>query len=1005
MIELRSILNRSGRAVTDAKEGGNSVKDIRLLVFLSVVLFSVAIPAGAASYYPVRLEDARAFYLTSDSFPVHGDGKADDSAAIQAAIDRAAEHGDGIVFVPSGRYRVTRSIYVWPAVRVIGYGTTRPVFVLADNTPGYQQGLGYMFVFAGGRAHNSPWLDRVTGKMASLIEGTVPADALIPDANSSTFYSAMSNVDFEIGQGDTAAVAIRFHVAQHSYLAHMDFRIGSGLAALKDVGNEAEDLHFYGGQYGIVTVKPSPGWQFTLLDSSFDGQSRAAIKEQEAGLTLIHDTFRNVPQAISINPGFAEELWVTRSRFEDITGPAIAFGNENNARTEVNIEDVACRHVKEFALLRESGRTIASPGENYVVRSFSHGLTLQSAADWGSLQTKFDAHAVAQLPPAGDNAITALPPESEWVNLRTLGVRGDGATDDTAAIQKAINEHPALYIPIGRYLVTDTIHLRPDTVLIGLHPNATQFDLKDNSPSFAGMGEPRALLEAPKDGRNIVTGIGLSTGGINPRAVGMLWMAGANSMMNDVRFLNSHGTNAANGARVNPYNNTQTADPNPLYQGDAQYPSLWITNGGGGTFADIWTPNSFADAGLLISNTSTPGYVYELSCEHHARNEVVLNHVENWEIYALQTEEEVTSSPHSLPIEIDQSENITLANYHGYRVRSSPEPFPYAVKVSESTGIRIRNMHVDSNSKVSFDNSVFDATHHAEVRAREFAWLDMPGAAPAATAAPHAKVEKLAEGFFSISGGAADAKGTLYFVDTHWQTIYKWSAENHEVVVVSRDPLQPENLAFDKSGDLLVVSRSGAGKVYALRPDEPGSKMKMIEPQQAHDLAGAVVYFPSSVYETQEFSNPRNWQYVAPDGSAHISSGDDFVQGFVAWRTKTADLLRTFGYERVIPGKPFYLSTENTEKTYKASVTASGQVTELKLFTETGGESAAQDESGRVYIAAGQILVYSPEGKPIERIDVPERPLDLVFGGTDRKTLYILTHHSLYAVRTEASGL
>jgi sugar lactone lactonase YvrE len=28
---------------------------------------------------------------------------------------------------------------------------------------------------------------------------------------------------------------------------------------------------------------------------------------------------------------------------------------------------------------------------------------------------------------------------------------------------------------------------------------------------------------------------------------------------------------------------------------------------------------------------------------------------------------------------------------------------------------------------------------------------------------------------------------------------------------------------------------------------------------------------------------------------------------------------------------------------------------------------------------------------------VPERPLQLVFGGADGKTLFILTHHSLYA--------
>jgi sugar lactone lactonase YvrE len=403
--------------------------------------------------------------------------------------------------------------------------------------------------------------------------------------------------------------------------------------------------------------------------------------------------------------------------------------------------------------------------------------------------------------------------------------------------------------------------------------------------------------------------------------------------------------------------------------------------------------------------------VYELSCEHHVRNEIRLDGVENWELDALQTEEERGESGNALPIEIDRSRNITVANYHGYRVISSYAPFPYAVKVSESTGIRIRNMHVDSNSKVSFDNSVFDATRHAEVRAREFAALDLPGVAkstgqaamPARTA--DGQVKKLADGFFSISGGAVDAAGTLYFVDTHWQRIYKWDAKNQEAVTVSSDPLQPENLAFDKAGDLLVVSRGEAGKVYALRPDETTGDIQMIQQQPAKERVGAVEYLPAAVYGLHQFSTERAWQYAGLDGSAFLSAGDDFVQGHTEWGTKMADLLRTFGLERAAPGKPFYVTTENDEQTFKGKVTATGSLTDLKLFTETGGESVVQDEHGRVYVAAGQVLVYSPEGKFADRIDVPERPIDLVFGGTDRRTLYILTHHSLYSVRTDAAGL
>jgi sugar lactone lactonase YvrE len=250
-----------------------------------------------------------------------------------------------------------------------------------------------------------------------------------------------------------------------------------------------------------------------------------------------------------------------------------------------------------------------------------------------------------------------------------------------------------------------------------------------------------------------------------------------------------------------------------------------------------------------------------------------------------------------------------------------------------------------------------------------------------------------------------NAAGTLYFVDTHWQRIYRWNEENREAQVIASDPLQPENLAFDKAGDLLVVSRSGAGKVYTLQPNGRPGQITMIEDQPAAERGEADEYLPAGVYEPRMFSSPRGWQYVAPGGSAYISAGDEFVQGHTEWGTKMADLLRTFGFERVTPGKSFYVTTENAEKTYKGTVTATGSVTDLTLFAETGGESVVSDERGRVYVAAGQILVYSPYGKIAERIDVPERPIDLVFGGADRKTLFILTHHALYAVRTEASGL
>jgi hypothetical protein len=105
--------------------------------------------SSAASFYASRIVDARAAYLTPDQFPVRADGVSDDTAAIQSAIDKVQQTtGQGILFVPPGRYRLTKTIYIWPGIRVIGYGEKRPVFVLADNTPGFRSGPSYMFFFA-----------------------------------------------------------------------------------------------------------------------------------------------------------------------------------------------------------------------------------------------------------------------------------------------------------------------------------------------------------------------------------------------------------------------------------------------------------------------------------------------------------------------------------------------------------------------------------------------------------------------------------------------------------------------------------------------------------------------------------------------------------------------------------------------------------------------------------------------------------------------------------------
>jgi sugar lactone lactonase YvrE len=84
--------------------------------------------------------------------------------------------------------------------------------------------------------------------------------------------------------------------------------------------------------------------------------------------------------------------------------------------------------------------------------------------------------------------------------------------------------------------------------------------------------------------------------------------------------------------------------------------------------------------------------------------------------------------------------------------------------------------------------------------------------------------------------------------------------------------------------------------------------------------------------------------------------------------------------------------------TYSGRVNPDGTLTDLQRFADRGGECVAVDGNGNVYIANGQVFVYDAAGKQISRIDVPERPIDILFGGPGHRTLFILTHHALYSV-------
>ncbi|OON59229.1 gluconolaconase [Massilia sp. KIM] len=997
------------------------------LALAALMAVSAASSAASVSAYQSLPDDPKSIVVRA----AKGDGKADDTAAIQDAINRAANGGQGgIVFLPSGRYRLTRSILIPLAVRVYGVGPTRPVFVLAPNTPGFQKGVANMVVFTGGDQYS-------VGKVPMPVPSAVPFSENVRNANSSTFYSALSNVDFEIGDGNPAAAGVRMHTAQHSNLSHIDFHIGSGLAGVYQVGNVAYNLRFYGGRYGILSEKTSPAWQFTLMDSSFEGQRDAAIREHEAGLTMINTEIKNTPVGVEINRGYGDWLWGKDVRFENVSKAAVIVSNENNVYTQVGFENAIARNVPTFARFRDSGKTLAGNGKDYKVSEFNYGMFVKQMGAPGQFATNYKTAAL----PASVNtarALRPLPATTEWANVRSFGAKGDGTTDDTAAIQKAIDSKRVVYLPLGFYVVNDTIRMKPDTVIVALHPGLTQLLIPNGSPKFQGVDTPVPLLESARGGEAIVSGIGLATGEVNPRAVALMWRAGEHSLVDDVRIQGGHGTRLYDGSRADPYRKDAKFDTTAHW--DRQYPSIWVTDGGGGTFSGVWSPSGYAQAGFYVSNTKTPGKVYELSAEHHIRAEIVLDNVENWEFLAPQTEEEIRDGADAVSLEIRNSKNLLFANYHGYRVTRSYKPMPAAVVISNSSDIRFRNVHVNGESgfatcdengcttylrasKYPYENSIRDITNKLDIREREFAVFDYTGKQKTAPA-PQGKVEKLEGGFWSVAGATVDPKGKLYFVDRYWKRIYSWSKDRG--LSVERDaPLDPINLAMDNSGNLLVVSSFGPqGTVYSFKPGSNGIEMSVIKPTPVAKRANARVAIPVNFWQNGEFKDqlnfetyefttlaemfardvalPKAQEYVSPDGSLVLPAYRVLRQGapdHLGWRW--ADSHQAHGLVTAPVGQRVVFTNGSENRTFSGVVGEGGGITELKQLADRGGESAAVGPNGDVYVANGQVFIYGQDGKQKGRIDVPERPLQLVFGGPDKRTLFILTHHSLYATQVK----
>jgi len=274
--------------------------------------------------------------------------------------------------------------------------------------------------------------------------------------------------------------------------------------------------------------------------------------------------------------------------------------------------------------------------------------------------------------------------------------------------------------------------------------------------------------------------------------------------------------------------------------------------------------------------------------------------------------------------------------------------------------------------------------------------------------APDAQLQKLAGGMKFTEGPVwTDADGGyLVFSDIPSNELKKWTAQNG-LSTYRKVEYQTNGNTRDGKGQLISCCH-GARNVLIEEKDG------MVRPLVA-DFEGNRFNSPNDVVVKSDgtiwFTDPP---YGLPKGDKReIDQVKNYVFRFDPVSRRVASVISD-------PEMPNGLCFSPDEK--KLYVADSGKAHQILVYDVTDQDLLVNgrvfcvidkgvpdgmrcDEKGNLWSTAGDgIHIFSPDGKLVTKIPVPETPANLCFGGADGKTLFITARTSLYCIQTNIKG-